>query len=162
MMNTNTTFLLSFLASTLFHISLVSGIQYLHFSSAQIPIKSGDVSREVDIVIEFTEPGQSSEENPKIAKQVNNTNENKMIPKPKRKLEPEPRKETVKPSPLVKKEINQNIQMEKKKKSASLPDEEKVSESVQEDVINEDDLELKAVTEQVETHYTMKPVETKQ
>ncbi len=161
-MNINTTFLLSLLASTLFHISLVSSIQYLHFSSVQIPIKSGDVSREIDIVIELTEPEQSSEENPKIAKQANNTNKNKMIPKPKLKPEPEPRKETVKPSPLVKKEVNQNTQMEKKKKSALLPDEEKVSELVREEIINKDDLELKAVTDPEEKHYAMNPDETKQ
>ncbi len=162
-MNTNTTFLLSFLASTLFHISLVSGIQYLHFSSAQIPIKSGEVSREIDIFIEFTEPRQSSEKS-KMAEQVNSTIENKTRPKPKLKLKPEsaPRKETAKPLPLVKKEINQNAQMEEKKKSALLPDEEKVSESVPEEIINKDDLELKAVTDQEETHYAMKPTETKQ
>jgi protein TonB len=163
MMNINTTFLLSLLASTLFHISMVSGIQYLHFSSAQIQIKSGEISREIDIYIEFAEPQQSSD-NSNIARQVNNINENKARPKPKLKLEPEPepRKETVKPSPLVKKEINHNTQMEKKKKPALLPDEEKVSESVQEDIINKKDLELSTVSEQVKIQSPVNSSEIKQ
>ena len=160
-MKSNTLFLLSLLASTLFHASLASGIHYLYFSSAQIQIKSGDVSREIDITFEFIESQPTSVDS-NNTRQVFHIDGNKTKQKPiiQSKADTKIGTVTVQSSHPVKQDVSQNAQMGKEK-IALLPDEAPVSEDALEDIINKNDLELRTVSGQVESQYPANRLEVK-
>jgi TonB family protein len=132
MMKSNTLFLFGLLASTLIHAALASGIHYLYFSSAQIQIKSGDVSREIDITFEFAELQPASVDFNKT-KQVYNIDGN-----------------NTKQNPIIQTKANTKIE--------TAP----VSEDVQEYVVNRNDLEVRTVSGQMGAQPPLNPPEVEQ
>ncbi|MBT3879550.1 MAG: energy transducer TonB [Candidatus Scalindua sp.] len=136
MMNGNVPFLISLLVSAIAHASLAFGVQHLHFSSAQVSLKPGNISRELAIHITFTDPLASSEENQK-AKNVTKFNEGKTKPREENK------------SLIAKQEANDNLKPVKPDSYILMPDDEPVPERVLEETISNNEPELKTVSDRM-------------
>ena len=132
-MNGNVLFLVSILVSIAVHASLAVGVQHLHFSSARIPLKSGNVSRELAIHIEFADPQPSSEE-PEKTNDVTKFNEG------------ETKSNEESQSLVDKQETKDNLKLAKEDSYILMPDGEPVPGDVREGIVDKSEPELKTVS----------------
>ena len=147
MMNGNVLFLVSIFVSIAVHASLAVGIQHLHFSSARIPLKSGNVSRELAIHIEFTDPQLSSEEPEKT--NVAKFNKGEVKSKEHQVV-------------IDKQETNDNLKLAKEGSYILMPDGEPVTEDAREDIVDKNEPNLKTVSGQMSTQNIENRSEAKQ
>ena len=144
MMNGNVLFLVSILVSIAVHASLAIGIQHLHFSSAQISLKSGDVSRELAIHIVFADPQPSSEET-ESTKNITKINEGETKPREENQF------------PIDKQENQENLKLVEEDSYILMPDGEPIPEIAREEIINKSEPELKTVSGQMSTQNIANP-----
>ncbi len=138
MMNGKVLIIYSILTSIAVHVLLALGVQHMLFSSAQIPIKSGNVSRELAIHVEFTEP-QLSPEDVEKTKNITSLNEGETNIKEK--------SQTLVERPKA----NENTELVKEAAYLVMPDEEPVSKEILEEVVNKHEPELKTVSGRTST-----------
>ena len=144
MMNGNVLFLVSILVSIAVHASLAVGVQHLHFTPAQIPLKSGNVSRELAIHIVF-EDSQTSSEEIEMAKNVTKFNE----------VDTRPREGNQ--SPIAKQENKENLKLVKEDFYILMPDGESVPEIAREEIVNKNEPEFKTVSGRMPTQNIANP-----
>lgn len=136
-MNGNGLFLISILVSIAVHASLAAGVQHLHFSSAQIPLKTGDVSRELAIQIMFTDLEPSTEVNENVKKIT-------------KLYEGDTKPEEDAQSLIAKQETKENV---KPDSYILASDEKPLPERAREEVINENEPELRTVSGRMSTQH---------
>jgi len=144
MMNGNVLFLVSIIVSIAVHASLAVGVQHLHFSSVQIPLKSGNLSRELAIDIVFANPQPYSEETER-AKNVTKFNEVEI------------RSGDGNQSLLDKQETKESLKLIKEDSYVLMPDGESVPEIPREEIIYKNEPELKTVSGQMLTQNIANP-----
>jgi TonB family C-terminal domain len=143
-MNGNVLFLVSIIVSIAVHASLAVGVQHLHFSSVQIPLKSGNLSRELAIDIVFANPQPYSEETER-AKNVTKFNEVEI------------RSGDGNQSLLDKQETKESLKLIKEDSYVLMPDGESVPEIPREEIIYKNEPELKTVSGQMLTQNIANP-----
>ncbi|TWU37971.1 transport protein TonB [Candidatus Brocadiaceae bacterium S225] len=144
MMNGNVLFLASIIVSIAVHASLAIGIQHLHFSSAQIPLKSGNLNSELAIHIVFENPQPYSEETER-AKNVTKFKEVETRPGDGNQSLPD------------KQETRESLKLVKEDSYVLMPDGESVPEIPQEEIIYKSEPELKTVSGQMLTQNIANP-----